>query len=120
MPPPNRKYRKPARTGLDTSTWTAAERAEHRRQELLRTPVAEMGLSVRIVNTLEDNNVIVAADLVRQTYDSLMRMKNFGEKTLGEVRKAVVKLGLAAPEWAPPPKTAKPKPRKKPDWDWDA
>lgn len=109
---PHRKYRTPARTGPDTSGWTEEERAAHRRAGLLKTPVAETALSVRVVNTLEENDVILVEHLLAKTYAELMGMKNFGATTLAEVRAAVTALGLAPPAaWAKP---AAPPPRPRP------
>jgi DNA-directed RNA polymerase alpha subunit len=102
MPPRNRKYRRPLKSGPDTSTWTAAEREAHLTTQRLDTPIAEMKLSVRVINTLEDNNVLVARELMTQTYETLLAMKNFGEKTLTEVRTALVALGLDPPVWTKP------------------
>lgn len=94
------------------STWSQAERDAHAKNEKLKTPVAEMQLAVRVINTLEENDVILAEDLVAQTYETLMTMKNFGQKTLSEVKSAIVKLGLPAPNWRRPPKPKKvPRPR---------
>ena len=112
MPPMNRKYKRPARKGPDQSSWTDEEKRAYREKELLKTPVAEMRLPVRVINTLEENGVILAAQLMEQTYESLLVMRNFGEKTLREVRAAITALGLTAPEWKKPPKEKKPpKPR---------
>lgn len=108
MPPPGRRYKTTgAKKTPDTSGWTEAEKAKHAEQERLKTPVAEMQLSVRVVNTLEEHDVILAEHLIGQTYESLMRMANFGEKTLTEVRAAVAALGLPVPEWKKPPKPKK-------------
>lgn len=103
--PPNRKYRKPTRVGPDTSTWTDAEREVHLNKQRLETPVAEMTLPVRVINTLEENDVILAKDLIKETYESMMKMKNFGDKTMSEVKAALAALGLTAPDsWKKPPK----------------
>ncbi len=112
MPPRNRKYKQAPRKGPDTSTWSAAEREEHERKAKLKTPVAEMDLAVRVINTLEENDVILAENLLEQTYETLMGMQNLGEKTLDEIREAVKQLGLPAPAWKKPPKPKKP-PRQK-------
>ena len=112
MPPRHRKYKAEPRSGPDMSSWTDSEREAHRKRQALQTPIAEMALAVRIINTLEENDVILAEHLMTQTYASLMGMKNFGEKTLTEVRAAVKKLGLDPPAWKKPPKPKKvPKPR---------
>lgn len=108
MPPRDRRYKSTGKRGPDTSTWTDEERAAHRRAARLKTPIAEMDLAVRVINTLEENDVILVEHLLGQTYESLMRMKNFGEKTLTEVRAAITTLGLDAPAWVKPPKPKKP------------
>lgn len=86
------------------SNWDEPQKEAYRKQQALDTPVAEMALSVRVINTLEENGVIMACDVVKQTYDSLMGMKNFGDKTLTEVRDALRALGLEPPAWEKPPK----------------
>jgi DNA-directed RNA polymerase alpha subunit len=122
MRPPHRKYRKPVKTGLDTSTWTPAEREAQLKKQRLETPVAEMQLPVRVINTLEENGVILACDLIKETYESMMKMKNFGDKTMSEVKAALAALGLEAPAtWTKPPKvrlTRTPKRNKDPFGDW--
>jgi DNA-directed RNA polymerase alpha subunit len=103
-----RKRRRPKGDGPDMSTWSAADRERHELEQKLGTPLAEMRLSVRTVNTLEEHNVILARDLLRQTHESLFKMKNFGDKTLKEVREAVKALGLTPPsDWATPPKPSR-------------
>lgn len=113
MPPRHRRYKQTGRNrGPDTSTWTEEQKLAHAEKQRLETPIAELTLSVRIINTLEDHDVILVEHLLSQTYDSLMGMKNFGEKTLTEVRAALRKLGLTPPEWKKPPKVKTPKPRR--------
>lgn len=104
----NRRRRKTKNSEPNMSNWSDMEKAVYRRKAALRTPIAEMGLSVRIINTLEDNNILLCCDLVAQTYENLMAMKNFGDKTLSEVRKAITDLGLQAPDWTPVPKEPRP------------
>lgn len=112
MRPLHRKYRAPAKKGPDTSSWTREEREAHERKQKLGTPIAEMQLPVRVINTLEENDVILAQDLMGQTYETLMAMKNFGDKTLDEVRQALVALGLDPPVWKKPPKPVPTRPKK--------
>jgi DNA-directed RNA polymerase alpha subunit len=61
-----------------------------------------MRLSVRIVNALEERSVILAEDLLAQSYESLMQTPNFGAKALSQVKRALVKLGLEPPSWTRP------------------
>jgi DNA-directed RNA polymerase alpha subunit len=107
MPPENRKHRIQKTRKLDTTSWTEEDLREHEHKEKLQTPIAEMKLPVRVINTLEENNVILAKDLITQSYEALMQMKNFGEKTLREVRAAFDDLGLECPSWEAPPKPQK-------------
>lgn len=78
----------------------------------METPIAQLDLNVRIINTLEDNQIIYVKQLVIQTYETLMKMRNFGEATLREVRTSLSTLGLKPPEWKKPKKPPKP-PRSK-------
>jgi DNA-directed RNA polymerase alpha subunit len=94
------------------STWSDEQKQAYAERERLATPIAELKLSVRIINTLEEHDVILVEHLLDQTYDTLMGMKNFGEKTLTEVRAALRTLGVTPPDWKRPPKVRVPKPKK--------
>lgn len=88
--------------------WTPQQRNVHRINSLLRTPIAELNIPVRIVNTLENHGVILVGNLVEQSIETLMGMTNFGEKTLVEINAALKELGLSPPvEWAQEPKKKK-------------
>jgi len=100
MPPENRRRRK--RPVTDRSSWSDEDRRLHELKVKLDTPVAEMKLSVRIVNILEEYDVILARDILRQSYEDMMRMENFGDKTFREVKAAIAALGLIPPLWAKP------------------
>lgn len=103
MPPADRRRRKSANHGIDTTHWSDEDRRLHILQKKLQTPVAEMKLSVRVVNILENYDVIMVADLVKQEYQALVDMTNLGEKTIGEIKLAVKALGLPIPEeWSNP------------------
>jgi DNA-directed RNA polymerase subunit alpha len=88
--------------------WSPADREAYLLKTRMETPVAEMKLSVRMINTLEEYDVIMASDLITKTYEDLMGMKNFGETSLREVKAAVKALGLPVPNWRPAPKPKKP------------
>lgn len=112
MPPENRKRRNRGPKGPNTESWTPEEREARAHAERMETPIAQLDLDVRIINTLEDNQIIYVNQLVIQTYETLMKMRNFGEATLKAVRAALAKLGLKPPEWKKPKKPPKP-PRSK-------
>ncbi len=50
---------------------------------------AEIGLSVRTTNCLEEKGIFTVQDLLNCSRDDLLSISNFGEKTLEEVYKAL-------------------------------
>lgn len=56
--------------------------------------VAELGLSVRTTNCLEENGIYTIGDLLDKERTDLLAFDNFGEKTLEEVYKALEKIGF--------------------------
>lgn len=73
---------------------TPEEKTAHLEQQALQTPIAEMGLPIRIVNALEEDDMILCAHIMIRDRESLLRVSNFGESTLKEVVAAVKRLGL--------------------------
>ncbi len=60
----------------------------------LEMSTAEIGLSVRTTNCLEERGIFTVRDLLNSTPDQLLSIANFGEKTLEEVYKALEKFGF--------------------------
>ncbi|HUT14009.1 MAG TPA: DNA-directed RNA polymerase subunit alpha C-terminal domain-containing protein [Thermoguttaceae bacterium] len=60
----------------------------------LEMSTAEIGLSVRTTNCLEERGIFTVNDLLHSTRDDLMSISNFGEKTLEEVYKALEGVGF--------------------------
>lgn len=56
--------------------------------------LAELELSVRATNCLESENITTVRDLVTQTEEQLLEVRNFGETTLTEVREKLSDIGL--------------------------
>lgn len=54
-------------------------------QERLEMSTAEIGLSVRTTNCLEEKGIFTVGDLLHCTREDLLSISNFGEKTLEEV-----------------------------------
>src|SRR5207248_3888840 len=52
---------------------------------LLRTPIDDLELSVRSVNSLKNSNIRPLCDLVRQSESQILQVKNFGKKSLNEI-----------------------------------
>ncbi len=80
-----------ARTRIPLSK--ADERARILR-ERLEMSTAEIGLTVRTTNCLEDRGIFTVRDLLNCTPDDLLSISNFGEKTLEEVYKALEEFGF--------------------------
>ena len=62
--------------------------------EKLEMSTAEVGLSVRTTNCLEERGIFTVNDLLHCTRDDLLAISNFGEKTLEEVYKALEDIGF--------------------------
>jgi len=60
----------------------------------LEMSTAEIGLSVRTTNCLEERGIFTVSDLLHCTRDDLLSISNFGEKTLEEVYKALESIGF--------------------------
>ena len=73
---------------------------EHARllRERLDLSTAEIGLTVRTTNCLEERGIFNVRDLLRSTPKDLLSISNFGEKTLEEVYIALEKSGYARPQ----------------------
>lgn len=63
-------------------------------QDRLEMSTAEIGLSVRTTNCLEERGVFTVNDLLHCTREDLLSISNFGEKTLEEVYKALEGIGF--------------------------
>jgi DNA-directed RNA polymerase subunit alpha len=55
---------------------------------------AEIGLSVRTTNCLEERGIFTVNDLLHCTREDLLAISNFGEKTLEEVYKSLEGIGF--------------------------
>ena len=72
---------------------------EHLRlmSERLEMSTAEIGLTVRTTNCLEERGIFTVGDLLNCTREDLLSISNFGEKTLEEVYKALENFGFYRP-----------------------
>ena len=62
--------------------------------ERLEMSTAEIGLSVRTTNCLEERGIFTVRDLLNCTRKDLLEISNFGEKTLEEVYAALETVGF--------------------------
>ena len=60
----------------------------------LEMSTAEIGLSVRTTNCLEERGIFTVNDLLHCTREDLLSISNFGEKTLEEVYKSLESIGF--------------------------
>lgn len=72
-----------------------AEERQRERQQKLEMSTAEIGLTVRTTNCLEEKGIFTVRDLLQTTPDELLSISNFGEKTLDEVYKALANIGFS-------------------------
>ena len=71
-----------------------AERAMSQMNEVLSRSVEELELSVRSYNCLKNANIQTIGDLVQKTEAEMLRTKNFGRKSLNEIKEILQSLGL--------------------------
>lgn len=95
----------------------AVERPQDARQEYLNRSVDELELSVRAYNCLKNANIHTIGELVQRTEQDMLRTKNFGRKSLAEIKSILenmgLQLGMRLDEhgrivWPPPGATAAP------------
>ena len=66
-----------------------------RLRELLKRSVTELELSVRAVNCLEMADIKTIGDLVVKTDAEMLKYRNFGRKSLNEIKEVLTGMGLA-------------------------
>ncbi len=70
------------------------EQDEHLR-ECLQKSVEELELSVRSYNCLKKAEIKTIAELVQKTDSEMLRTKNFGRKSLNEIKELLTEMGLS-------------------------
>ena len=73
---------------------SAAERAYDPRQEYLGRSVDELELSVRAYNCLKNANIRTIGELVQRSEQDMLRTKNFGRKSLNEIKELLQRMNL--------------------------
>ncbi|CUS35747.1 RNA polymerase, alpha subunit [Candidatus Nitrospira nitrosa] len=61
----------------------------------LSRSVNELELSVRAANCLKNANIKTIADLVQKSEGEMLRTKNFGKKSLNEIKEILTEMGLS-------------------------
>jgi DNA-directed RNA polymerase subunit alpha len=65
---------------------------------LLDAPIEELDLPMRAYNSLKRNNITKIGQLLALGDDELLRMRNFGKKSLDEMKERLALRGFIAPE----------------------
>jgi DNA-directed RNA polymerase subunit alpha len=63
--------------------------------EKLNKSVDEMELSVRSYNCLKNANIRTIGELVQKTEAEMLKTKNFGRKSLNEIKEILAEMGLS-------------------------
>ncbi|MDR1497396.1 MAG: DNA-directed RNA polymerase subunit alpha [Puniceicoccales bacterium] len=68
---------------------------QNRLRKLLNMSVNEIELSVRAANCLNNANITTVGELVMKTEPEMLRYRNFGKKSLNEIKNKLDQLGLS-------------------------
>jgi DNA-directed RNA polymerase subunit alpha len=68
---------------------------------MLEIPIEELDLPMRAYNSLKRNNIVRVGQLLQLTDDDLLRMRNFGKKSLDEMKERLRMRGFLVPETEP-------------------
>ncbi|MCX5906817.1 MAG: DNA-directed RNA polymerase subunit alpha [Deltaproteobacteria bacterium] len=83
----------------------AVEEKDTLNENLFKT-VDELELSVRSANCLKNANIHYIGDLVQKTEAEMLKTKNFGRKSLNEIKQIITEMGLSLgmdlENWPPP------------------
>ncbi|MDR1148047.1 MAG: DNA-directed RNA polymerase subunit alpha [Spirochaetaceae bacterium] len=70
------------------------DEGDERIRQLMSTPVEELELSIRSSNCLKVANIKTIGELVRKTEDDINQTRNFGKKSLQEIKEKLQEWGL--------------------------
>jgi DNA-directed RNA polymerase subunit alpha len=92
---------------------SAVDREQEKLNENLWRTVDELELSVRSANCLQNANIKYIGELVQKSEAEMLKTKNFGRKSLKEIKEILAEMGLSLgmkqdnwPGSGPPPKKA--------------
>ncbi len=74
---------------------TEKTEAEEEKVNILERSIDELGLTVRSHNCLKRMNIDTIGDLIKKGEADLLKVRNFGKKSLLEVKEVLEKLGLS-------------------------
>lgn len=70
------------------------DEGDERIRQMLNTPVEELELSVRSSNCLKNANIRTIGELTRKTEDDIAKTRNFGKKSLTEIKEKLLEWNL--------------------------
>jgi DNA-directed RNA polymerase subunit alpha len=79
---------------LEAEAGTDSDRPQIRNENLNRS-VEELELSVRSYNCLKNANIQSIGELVQKTESEMLKTKNFGRKSLNEIKEILASMGLS-------------------------
>jgi Bacterial RNA polymerase, alpha chain C terminal domain len=89
------------RFGMGVQGWPAAPAVPVH----LLERVDELELSIRTANCLKNDNIVYVGELAQKTEADMVRMPNFGRKSLNEIKEVLaqmgLRLGMEIPSWRP-------------------
>ncbi len=92
-------------TEPQTQKEVEVEENEEELNPALYTRIEELELSVRSANCLKTENITYVGDLVTWSEQDLLKMPNFGKKSLNEIKKSLkpmgLELGMELQNWPP-------------------
>ena len=65
---------------------------------MLDMPIEELDLPMRAYNSLKRNNIVKVGQLLQLKDEDLLRMRNFGKKSLDEMKERLLMRGFILPE----------------------
>src|SRR5471030_494839 len=79
---------------IETGTSSSDRKPEIKNENLNRS-VEELELSVRSYNCLKNANIATIGELIQKTEAEMLKTKNFGRKSLNEIKEILASMGLS-------------------------
>ncbi|RKY30516.1 MAG: DNA-directed RNA polymerase subunit alpha [Candidatus Omnitrophota bacterium] len=79
----------------DTEEEQEMTKEEEQLYEKLKLPISELELSVRSSNCLREANIKTIAELVKRSEEEMLGFKNFGKKSLTEIKELLAGMNLS-------------------------
>ena len=90
-----------ANIGMVASTALAGGGVPQLPPNMLDMPIEELDLPMRAYNSLKRNNIVKVGQLLQLADEDLLRMRNFGRKSLDEMKERLRMRGFAVPDTDP-------------------